>query len=143
MKILLAIDDSKFSQAAVKNVVEQFQPQHVEVKVLHVVEPIAFSEPSQMSARYYPELADLMPPARELVEVVAKRLSLAGFRVTSSVVAGDARTLILENAVDWRPDVIVLGSHGRKGLQRFFLGSVSEAVAHHAPCSVYIVRLPQ
>jgi nucleotide-binding universal stress UspA family protein len=143
MKILLAIDDSKFSEAAVKSLVEHFRSQGTEIRVLHVVEPVALSEPPQMAAGYYPELADLMPPARELAERVGRSLSAAGFKVTTSVAAGDARSLILENAAEWDADLIVLGSHGRKGLQRFFLGSVSEAVAHHAPCSVYIVRIPQ
>ncbi len=143
MKILLAIDDSKFSEAAVKNLVEHFGPQGTEIRVLHVVEPVAFSEPPQMAAGYYPEVVDLMPAARALAERVGAILSAAGFKVTTAAAAGDARSLILENAAEWPADLIVLGSHGRKGLQRFLLGSVSEAVAHHASCSVYIVRIPQ
>jgi iron-sulfur cluster assembly accessory protein len=67
-------------------------------------------------------------------------LEAAGFRVNTSVKEGDARSQILEFAAAWRPDVIVVGSHGRKGAKRFLLGSVSEAVARHAHCSVQIVR---
>lgn len=40
----------------------------------------------------------------------------------------------------WNADLIMLGSHGKRGLDRFLLGSVSEAVSRHAPCSVEIVR---
>jgi len=143
MKIVMAIDDSKFSDAAAKSLAEQFRPQDAEVRVLHVVEPIVISEPPQMSAGYYPELEDRLPQAREVVDRVAKTLSSAGFRVTTSVATGDARSIILENAAEWNADLIVLGSHGRKGLKRFFLGSVSEAVARHAHCSVLIVRIPK
>ncbi len=143
MKIILAIDDSKFSEAATKRLAAQFQPQDNEVRVLHVVEPIVISEPPQMSAGYYPELGDRLPQARELVDRVGKTLSSAGFRVTTAVATGDARSIILENAAEWNADLIVLGSHGRKGLERFFLGSVSEAVARHASCSVLIVRTPK
>jgi nucleotide-binding universal stress UspA family protein len=142
MKILLAIDDSKFSEAAAKSLAGQFRPQDTEVRVLHVVEPTVISEPPQMSRGYYPELEDRLPQAREVVDRVAKTLSSAGFRVTTSVVTGDARSVILDDAAEWHADLIVLGSHGRKGLGRFFLGSVSEAVARHAPCSVQIVRIP-
>ena len=142
MKILLATDDSKFSEAAAKSLAGQFRPQETEVRVLHVVEPIAISKPPQMSPGYYPELEDRLPQARELVDRVAKILSPAGFRVTTSVATGDARSAILEDAAEWHADLIVLGSHGRKGLERFFLGSVSEAVARHARCSVQIVRIP-
>lgn len=141
MKIVLAIDDSKFSEAAAKSVADRFRPQDTEVQVLHVVEPIVISEPPQMSAGYYPELQDRLPQAREVVDRVAKTLSSAGFRVATSVATGDARSIILENAAEWNADMIVLGSHGRKGLERFFLGSVSEAVARHAHCSVLVVRI--
>jgi nucleotide-binding universal stress UspA family protein len=142
MKILLAIDDSKFSEAAANTLAGQFRPQDTEVRVLHVVEPIVISEAPQMSAGYYPELENQLPQAREVVERVAKTLSSAGFRVTTSVATGDARSLILEDAAAWHADLIILGSHGRKGLGRFLLGSVSEAVARHARCSVQIVRIP-
>ena len=143
MKILLAIDDSKFSEAAAKSLAEQFRPQGTEVRVLHVVEPpLAMVEPPQMSPGYYPELEGRLPQAREHVDRVAKTLSSADFRVTTSVVTGDARNVILDDAAEWHADLIVLGSHGRRGLRRFFLGSVSEAVARHASCSVQIVRIP-
>jgi hypothetical protein len=45
MKILFATDDSKFSAAAAKSLAEQFRPQHTEIRVLHVVEPITISAP--------------------------------------------------------------------------------------------------
>jgi nucleotide-binding universal stress UspA family protein len=142
VKILLAIDDSKFSEAAAKSLAAHFQPRDIEVRVLSVVEPIVISEPPQMSPGYYPELEDRLPQAHEIVGRAAKTLSSAGFRVTTSAATGDARSIILENAAEWPADLIVVGSHGRKGLERFFLGSVSEAVARHARCSVLIVRIP-
>ena len=142
MKILLAIDDSKFSEVAAKSLAGQFRPEETEVRVLQVVEPIAISEPPEMASGYFPELEDQLRRAREVVERVAKMLSSAGFRVTTSVASGDARSVILEDAAAWHADLIVLGSHGRRGLGRFFLGSVSEAVARHAHCSVQIVRIP-
>ena len=95
-----------------------------------------------MSPGYYPELEDRLPQAHEVAERAAKTLSSAGFRVTTSVTTGDARSVILDAASEWNADLIVLGSHGRAGLGRFLLGSVSEAVARHARCSVQIVRIP-
>ena len=83
MKILLAIDDSKFSEAAAKSVAGQFRPQDTEVRVLNVVEPTVISEPPQMSRGYYPELEDRLPEAREVVDRAAKMLSSAGFRVNT------------------------------------------------------------
>ena len=141
MKILLAVDDSKFSEAAAKSLTGQFRPQDAEVRVLHVIDPIAITEPPQMSPGYYPEVENQFPHAQELVDRVAHMLSSAGLRVTTAIATGDARSIILEEAAKWQADLIVLGSHGRKGLEHFFLGSVSEAVARHARCSVLIVRI--
>ena len=63
--------------------------------------------------------------------------------VTTAVVLGFPKLVILDQAREWRADLIVVGSHGRKGLEHFLMGSVSEAVARHAACSVEIVRPPK
>jgi nucleotide-binding universal stress UspA family protein len=57
-----------------------------------------------------------------------------------SVLLDTPRAIILEEANQWGADLIVLGSHGHNGVERFLLGSVSEGVALHAPCSVEIIR---
>jgi len=80
--------------------------------------------------------------AKVLVTKVAERLHKKGLNVTVAVERGDPRSKILEMASKWRADLIVVGSHGHKGLAHFLLGSVSEDVAQHAGCSVEIVRIP-
>lgn len=141
MKILLATDGSKFSDAAAEHVARQFRPQDSEVRVLNVVEPISEMVPPQMAPRYYPELDEQVAEAKQVTARTAKMLAEAGFQVSTAVMTGDAKTVILDEAADWGADLIVLGSHGRTGLERFLLGSVSEAIAHHTACSVEIVRL--
>jgi nucleotide-binding universal stress UspA family protein len=79
--------------------------------------------------------------AEALVGKAAERLRAAGFRATTVIRDGDPRHGILDYAGEWQPDWIVMGSHGRRGVDRFFMGSVSEAVARHARCSVQIVRV--
>jgi nucleotide-binding universal stress UspA family protein len=142
MKILLAVDESKFSDAALQVVIAQIPPQGTEVLVLHVVEPITFSPPPQMSGGYAPELESRVKDGRELVEREAQRLRAAGFKADGAVENGDIREKIIDAAAEWRADLIVMGSHGRRGVQRFLLGSVAEHVARHAQCSVEIVRIP-
>ena len=66
---------------------------------------------------------------------------LEGLKVIAALEVGDAKSRILDVAEEWHADLIVLGSHGRKGVNRFLMGSVSEAVARHACCSVEIVRV--
>jgi nucleotide-binding universal stress UspA family protein len=140
MRIVIAIDNSKYSQQALEALIQQVSPQKAEVLVLHVVEPTLISSPPQMAAGYAPELGQDLIEARELVEKTAKKLRIEGFKVDTSVQTGDVRETIADIAAQWGADLIVVGSHGRKGIRRFLLGSVAESVARHAPCSVEIVR---
>jgi nucleotide-binding universal stress UspA family protein len=142
MKILLGVDDSRFSADLVRAVVDQFRPKDTEVRVLHVLQPVALSEPPEMAAGYAPELESEERPAHDLVERIAKELRSAGFMADTAVATGDVRESIIDAAAEWNSDLIVVGSHGQSGLRRFLLGSVAEFVARHAGCSVEIVRAP-
>jgi nucleotide-binding universal stress UspA family protein len=144
MKILLAIDDSKFSKAATNAILTLGPPKTSQIRVLHVVEP-----PSVLVARgmggYSPNLRMIWEAQRKtaaaLVSRVANHLRSKDYKVSTSVVQGEPRGKIVDVAARWKADLIVLGSHGRRGLDRFLMGSVSEAVVHHAPCSVLVVRI--
>src|SRR5262249_54741157 len=78
--------------------------------------------------------------SEELLARAAQQLQAAGFSVSCEIREGEARHVILERAAEWQPAVIVVGSQRRSGLDRLLLGSVSEHVVRHAPCSVAIVR---
>ena len=147
MKILLAVDGSEFSQAATQTLVARMRTESAEVLVLRVVEPRIYSVAPQMAAGYAPEQDEILKEdfqhAQESVNEASQALRSAGFSVSTRVVQAEARTGILDIAVEWRADLIVLGSHGRKGLRRFLLGSIAESVARHAQCSVLVVRIPQ
>jgi nucleotide-binding universal stress UspA family protein len=147
-KIILAIDDSAFSRAAIESVADHIRPEDTVVHVIHVLEldrlvppPIDFARGNE----YGPDVAAHVKSGREaaqaLVGAAEERLQTAGFSTGSVIREGDPRSAILDYADEWGSDWIVMGSHGRQGLDRFFIGSVSEAVARHAHCSVHIVRL--
>jgi len=150
MRILLAIDESKFSKAAIQTVKAWARVPGTEVRVIHVVEPPAISIPSmvagselgqwsasELEALWRAQVAE----AEALLAKAAAALKEAGCDVVSGVEEGDPKSRIIDVAAEWHADLVVVGSHGRKGLDRFLLGSVSEAVARHAPCSVEIVRI--
>ena len=89
------------------------------------------------------ELQDLASKrAKEAVETARKILVAAGLKPLEVEAApvGNARVFILEVAKEWAADLIVVGSHGRRGLNRLIMGSVSESVAIYAHCSVEVVR---
>jgi nucleotide-binding universal stress UspA family protein len=146
VKILLANDSSKYSEAASQMVVSNFRSQGAEILVLQVVEPLLFSTPPQMAHGYVPEmparLRDQLKQAKESVTRLAAILRGAGFKADFRVEENETRNGILGVAEEWHPDLIVLGSHGQKGLRQFLLGSVAEFVARHAKCSVLVMRTP-
>lgn len=145
MKILLATDGSDFSKKAVANLVRDMSGKVSAFKVLSVFEafaPIA-AEPFAVSAEYY---QDLEKAARDqaagyAAEAAAElRKSFPGTEVTEEIVMGTPDRVIVDKATEWDADLIALGSHGRGFWGRMMLGSVSDAVLHHAPCSVLVVR---
>ena len=145
MKIVLAIDGSKFSEAAAQAVITQGRPDSTEIQVLHVVEPPSLLVAREMGG--YDRALDAVweqetKQAQALVTKVADGLRSKGLKVTTTVEQGEPKSKIIEAASKWHADLIVVGSHGRKGLEHFLLGSVSDAVARHAGCSVEIVRIP-
>jgi nucleotide-binding universal stress UspA family protein len=138
MKIVLAIDESRFSEAATQAVIAQYQQHGTEVKVLNVVDlplPIPTSD-----AAAFRELS--LKHGQELVQRAERLLSKAGYKTQTAVEEGDPKSKIIDQAKKWKADLIVMGSHGRKGINRFLVGSVAEAVSRHASCSVEIVRIP-
>ena len=139
MRILLAIDDSKFSEAAAQAVIAQHRPQGTQVKILNVVD-LAIPVPTSDAAGFREES---LKHGQEVVHRAEQMLNRAGYTVQTAVEEGYPKSKIIDQATQWNADLIVVGSHGRKGMDRFLMGSVAEGVARHAPCSVEIVRLPK
>ena len=139
MKILLAIDDSKFSEAATQALIDQYRSQGTEVKILNVVD-LLIPIPTSYAAGFREES---LKHGQEVVRRAEQTLRKAGYTVQTTVEEGDPRSKIIDQAAQWNADLIVLGSHGRRGVDRFLMGSVSEAVVRHAPCSVEVVRMPE
>ena len=137
MRILLAIDDSKFSEAATQAVIAQYQPQGTEVKVLNVVD-LAIPIPTSYAAAFHQES---LKHGQELEQRADRMLSKASYKTQTAVEEGDPKFKIIDQAAQWKAELIVMGSHGRKGLDRFLMGSVAEGVSRHASCSVEVVRI--
>ena len=143
MKILIAIDVSDHSQIVLQNVAARPWPSNTEMRVLHVVEPPSILMGREMSGpdpEFETVWEALRDQAKSLVTKAADKLRNSGLNATAVLEEGDPKSRIIDVANDWHADMIVLGSHGHRGLSRFLMGSVSEAVARHAHCSVEIVR---
>ena len=150
MKILLAIDGSPCSEAAVAEVARRPWPGDSQLRVVSVVEPpgALTAEPYMGVGGYFEEVERLKKKqADEVVESAADALragaGTAAMEVSTEVLTGSPKRTIVEDAEEWGADLIVVGSHGYHTWERMLLGSVSQSVAAHALCSVEIVRCRQ
>ena len=151
MRILLAIDGSGHSEAAVDEIARQHFPADSEVRVISVVEPPYFPESfpgGGVNMSLYAEMDNVARErARAAVDKAAAKLRTnersRQLNITTEVPSGSPKVVILEEAEAFGADLIVVGSHGHGMFDRFLLGSVSQAVALHAKCSVEIVRRPK
>lgn len=149
MKILLAIDGSEFSQAAVDQLAKMpFSPQ-TEVRIMSVFANSLWTNTPEVTItggtldKYYDQaVVEARKSAQEVVTNAAQVIKAknASLSVITTVVDGLPKNAILDEAKSYGVDLIVVGSHGHNALSRFLLGSVSHFVSLYAHCSVMIVR---
>jgi len=147
-KILLAIDGSEQSEAAVEEISRQPFPKGSEVRVISVVERpyLTLASPAEgIDMTDYAEVEkSYLQRANAAVKDAEVRLRVGSesnkLGITTGVPSGSPKEVILDEADAFGADLIVVGSHGHGMVERFLLGSVSLAVALHAKCSVEIVR---
>ncbi len=144
-RILLASDGSAYSEAAAHSVARRPWSGGTEFKIVSVIDQmIPVMDPWHASGDVIEQI--LIQNQKQCDEAVAsagKILAGAGLAASTSVLGGNPKWTIIDEAKDWSADLVVLGSHGRRGLTRVLLGSVSEAVAMNAPCSVEVIRSPE
>src|ERR1043165_5576742 len=147
MKIVLAVDGSSCSDAAVDEVARRPWPADSQARIISVMElpaPLT-SEPWIPSVEYMKEAeaAERARAEKTLSAAAAKLRKGIGSKplsITTEVLRGSPKRVIVEEAGKGGADLIVVGSHGYRSWERMLLGSVSQAVALHAERSVEIVR---
>ena len=149
MKILLATDGSECSMAAVRSVAARPWPGGSQIRLISVIPVVLalgashplppFYLPSDVFETLQSQTRSRAEEAVERAHQILREAHIEPIK-TGFLPIGDARQVILEEAKDWGADLIVVGSHGYHGVNRLMLGSVSEAVAMHAHCSVEVIR---
>ncbi|TAN41637.1 MAG: universal stress protein [Nitrospirae bacterium] len=133
--VLVATDGSKHSAIAVDHAINFAESYGGELKVLSVVDM-----PDELYGEA-PELVDsLVRKAQSYVRAAQKQAEAAGIRAETFVREAEAYQAVIRLAAEQKVETIVLGSHGRTGMRRLLMGSVTEKVIGHAPCPVLVVK---
>ena len=136
MKILVALDGSDCSRSVIDHCLSSVFDEDTQLKLISVVD---YFEP-------LPALEGIkeieIESARKLLAKEAGRLMerFPSLNVSYRVLDGYIKSKIMEEARDWRADLIMLGSHGRRGIEKLLLGSISLAILNHAAIPVRVVR---
>jgi nucleotide-binding universal stress UspA family protein len=155
-KILVAVDRSEMSIKVFEQALSLAKITSANLMLLHV---LSQEEEGSPEALVYPNI-DYYPGVNEqsfklyqehwekfkneglqMLESWSAQANKSGVNTEFTQNAGSPGRMICKLAIDWNADLIIVGRRGRSGLAEFFLGSVSNYVLHHAPCSVQIVHL--
>ncbi len=143
-RLLIGYDGSEEAEAAIKEVAHRPWPVGTEVKILSVSDyQLRIDEMNQAIQKTKPSQKQSKTAwtwMENKIETNMKILEKAGLKASMAIVNGDPRHVILEYAESYKADVIFMGHRGISGFKRILLGSVSSAIASHAPCTVEIIR---
>jgi nucleotide-binding universal stress UspA family protein len=140
-RVLYATDFSSTSRRALDAAVTLARPQNATLTILFVLTPMVLMPEQPVDAM---TIDRLDKQAREWstrqLAILAARAKRAGVRASVLLRSGDAADQIVRTCRSTKSDLIVMGTHGRRGLQKFLLGSVAGRVIAAAPCPVVTVR---
>jgi nucleotide-binding universal stress UspA family protein len=141
-RILHPSDFSRASGAAFKKAVELAKSDRAELMLVHVMSPIApIAGEGYVSPKMYEDIAASSRAwAQKQLDRLLAKAKTSGVRAKSYVLEGVAHDQIARIARSRHADLIVMGTHGRSGLAKLFLGSVAGRVVAAAPCPVLTVR---
>jgi nucleotide-binding universal stress UspA family protein len=141
VKVLVGVDESEYSSAAIHYIAEAVWPKATRFLVLsaspciflgvgEAIPPDSLTEILRREEARHGQIADR----------AAARLRKRGLSAEARTVRGDARIVLVDTARSEHADLVVLGSHGRTGIKKLLLGSVASHVVTHAPCSILVVK---
>ncbi|HEY6148391.1 MAG TPA: universal stress protein [Thermoanaerobaculia bacterium] len=143
-RILMATDFSEASIPAWNRALSLATENAAALFVVHAYEPPNAVQASMVAPGVYEEWSqNLRAGAEQKLDLLVAEARKLGLQAHRSVAAGHVDEAIIKTAQELDADLIVMGTHGRKGASRMFLGSVAARVMATAPCAVLTVRLPE
>ena len=151
-KFLVAIDQTQNSKSVFESAISLAKATGATLMLLHVLSENEVGYPNLPTYGYYPmideedlavyreKLAKYKELSLDLLQGFTEKATEAGVSTEYTQLTGNPGRAICEFADSWQADLVIVGSRGLKGLKEMFLGSVSNYVTHHTPCSILIVR---
>lgn len=146
-RILVPIDGSDTSQFGLKEAIRIAQLTHARVRLIHVIDELSFAMTADAYRYHAGELLDLLRKnGAKLLESALESVRAAGIDADSVLYENLDRTVqqrVLDEASAWKADLIVIGTHGRRGARRLILGSSAEGILRAATVPVLLLRSPE
>jgi nucleotide-binding universal stress UspA family protein len=146
-RILVAVDGSDTAKLALDHALQLAREQRARLRIVHALESVHFLV--SLAGGYPFDASALLDSMREdgkqALDHAQAQASSAGVEAESALIEGEApmdrtATIIVQDALRWDADLIVIGTHGRRGFDRVVLGSVAEALVRIAHVPVLLVR---
>ena len=144
-RILVAVDGSPLSDLALRTAFQLAKDQAARIRMVHVADVLP---PAGLGAEYMDYdlyQTSIRNAAQDVIAAAVAAAKAAGAEAEPALVeilTRDAGGAIVAEAGRWPADLIVMGTHGRTGIGKLFLGSVADSVIRHAPCPLLLVREP-
>ena len=146
-RILVPIDGSPTATRGLDEAIGLCKATEGSIRVLHVMDDLVFVSGFESGATYARDVVpELRRRSEQLLEAARKRVEAAGVAADKVLIECFARRtseIVCEQAIAWRADLIVVGTHGRRGVRRMMLGSDAEQIVREAPVPVLVVRAPE
>jgi nucleotide-binding universal stress UspA family protein len=146
-RVLIATDGSKYADDGIRMSPALFSPRRTEILILtalHSHHESWWKSPTLKLVTNREALAKIQAAeaaeARKIIGKAEKKFQDKGYMTKSFIKQGEASDCIITAAIEYHPDIVVLGSRGLTGIESYLLGSVAERVARYANCSVFIGR---
>jgi nucleotide-binding universal stress UspA family protein len=142
-RILVPVDGSATSTAGLNEALRLAKNQNAKLKLIHIVDELMIFNTAESGLNIEPVLESMKRGGQQILDRAAKLAAARGTRPETELrenVTGRIADVLIDRAKRWRADLIVMGTHGRRGVNRLVLGSAAELVVRNSPVPVLLVR---
>lgn len=142
-RILVPVDGSSTSMAGLNEALRIAKDQKAKLKLIHIVDELMIFSSSEAGLNIEPIIESMKRGGKRILDRAAKVAAARGIRPETELwenATGRVAEVLIGRAKRWRADLIVMGTHGRRGVNRLVLGSDAELVVRNSPVPVLLVR---